>query len=101
MAAALRQLVQCGIIQLTLRHRGKDRCRLADRPAGAFHPTVPNLDTVERSGAHGQGLGGFLPGALHCQLPALRFQYRDTLAPFQPRLRNFPQHRQTFTFRYR
>ncbi len=56
MTSALRQLVEGGVIQLTLRHRRSTGCRLANRPAGTFHPAVADFNTVKHARAHGQGI---------------------------------------------
>lgn len=52
------------------RHRRKDRCRLANRPAGTFHPAVADFNTVKHARAHGQGLRGFLPGRCTVSCPS-------------------------------
>ena len=101
MAPALRQLVQRGVIQLTLCHRGKDGRRFADRPAGTLHPAVADLNPVERAAADRKRLGGFLSGTLNRQLPGLRFQHRDTFPALQSRVGDFPEYRQTFALCHR
>ena len=101
MTSALRQLVEGGVIQLTLRHRRKDRCRLANRPAGTFHPAVADFNTVKHARAHGQGLRGFLPRTLYRQLPVLHFHHRDAFPALQACVRYLPEHRQTFPLGHR
>ena len=99
--SALCQLVEGGVIQLTLRHRRKDRCRLANRPAGTFHPAVADFNTVKHARARGQGLRGFLPRPLYRQLPLLHFHHRDAFPAFQACVRYLPKHRQTFPLCHR
>ncbi|SCA25058.1 Uncharacterised protein [Klebsiella pneumoniae] len=101
MTSALRQLVEGGVIQLTLRHRRKDHCRLANRPAGTFHPAVADFNTVKHARAHGQGLRGFLPRPLYRQLPFLHFHHRDAFPALQACVRYLPEHRQTFPLCHR